>query len=275
MSTPSIGSNPGAIDWNEMAKSFDRWLPYIQPVAEALIASADLSKGQQLLDVAAGTGEPSLTIARRFGPHLRITAIDGAEAMVGIAREKGQREGLSSVTFLQMKAEALGFETERFDRVISRFGVMLFDDPILGMKEMRRVLKTGGKMAIAVWGEFNQIRSIHLIWERILKRLPQDRRPPTPKMADLGPPGKLEALFQSAGFRDVRITPLRLEYTFDDFETYWKINTESGTLKAPLDQFSPIDQEKIKQETSLAISAYRKNGKIVIENRALLATTIK
>lgn len=258
-----------------MSKSFDRWLPYIQPVAEALISLADLSEGDEILDVAAGTGEPSLTIARRFGSAVRITAVDGAEAMVAVAEEKRRKEGLSGVTFQPMKAEALAFPSNRFDRVISRFGVMLFDDPLQGLKEMRRVMKPGGKMAIAVWSEFHRIESLHLIWELIMKRLPAEARPPLPKMADLGSPGKLEALLKAAGFEQFEIKPLLLSYTFDDFETYWAINTESGTLREPLDRFSATEQEEIKSEASGQIARFRRNGKIIMVNQALLAGAVK
>src|SRR5579884_2539725 len=116
MSIPPNPSRSNTIDWNKMSKKFDRWLPYIQPVTEALIASADLSEGQEILDVAAGTGEPSLTIARRFGSSIHITAVDGAEAMVAVANEKRRREQLSGVTFQQMQAESLTFPTNHFDR---------------------------------------------------------------------------------------------------------------------------------------------------------------
>lgn len=268
-------SNSNTIDWNEMSKTFDRWLPYIQPVAEALISLADLSEGQEILDVAAGTGEPSLTIARRFGSKIHITAVDGAEAMVAVANEKRRKEGLSNAIFLPMKAEALAFPTDRFDRVISRFGVMLFDNPLQGLKEMRRVLKPGGKITIAVWDEFHRIKSLHLIWELIMKRLPAKERPPLPKMADLGPPGKLETLLHDAGFQEFQIRTLPLLYHFDTFETYWTINTESGTLREPLDRFSPFEQEEMKREASQQILPFSKNGKIVMENQALLASAVK
>jgi ubiquinone/menaquinone biosynthesis C-methylase UbiE len=274
----SIPPNPlqnNTIDWNKMSQTFDRWLPYIQPVAEALISLADLSEGHQILDVAAGTGEPSLTIARRFGSAVRITAVDGAEAMVAVADEKLRKEGLSGVTFQQMKAEALTFPSNRFDRVISRFGVMLFDDPLQGLKEMRRVMKPGGKMAIAVWSEFHRIEALHLIWELIMKRIPPEARPPLPKMADLGPPGKLQALLLEAGFKQVEIRPFLLSYAFDDFETYWTISTESGTLREPLDRFSRVKQEEIKIEVSRRMGAFQKDGKIVMKNQALLAGAIK
>ena len=258
-----------------MSKTFDRWLPYIQPVAEALLSLADISEGDEILDVAAGTGEPSLTIARRFGSKVHITAVDGAEAMVAVAEAKRRREGLSSATFRQMKAEALAFPADRFDRVISRFGVMLFDDPLRGLQEMRRVLKPGGKMAIAVWSEFHRIESLSLIWELIMKRLPAGERPPLPKMAELGPPGKLDALLRNAGFRQFEIKPFSLFYTFDNFETYWAINTESGTLREPLDRFGPAEQEEIKKEASNRIAPFLKEGKIIMENQALLASAVK
>ncbi len=70
---------PREIDWNEMAKTFDRWLPFIQPVGDQLISLVDISPGQQVLDVASGTGEPSLTIARRFGSQISLIGVDGAE----------------------------------------------------------------------------------------------------------------------------------------------------------------------------------------------------
>jgi ubiquinone/menaquinone biosynthesis C-methylase UbiE len=270
-----LGPPSREIDWNEMAKTFDRWLPFIQPVADRLISLADISQGQEVLDVASGTGEPSLTISRRFGNQISLTGVDGAEAMVTVSNEKVQREGLQGVTFQQMKAERLTFPSDRFDRVISRFGVMLFDDPEAGLKEMRRVLKQGGKMAIGVWGEFHKVTSLYLIWEPLMKRLPEDERLPMPKMADLGPPGKLEALLLKSGFSRHEISPLPLIYQFEDFESYWKINTESGVLKESLNRLSSVEQDQLKKEVMKKINPYQKGGRITLQNDVLVALAIK
>lgn len=263
------------IDWNEMAKSFDRWLPFIQPVADRLLSLADISDGQKVLDVASGTGEPSLTIARRFGNRISLTGVDGAEAMVAAANEKVRLERLQGVSFQQMKAERLSFPSGSFDRVISRFGVMLFDDPLAGLQEMRRVLKEDGKMAIAVWGEFPKMESLYHTWEALMKRLPEEERLPTPKMADLGSPGKLEALLLESGFKNHTVTPFPLFYRFENFESYWKISTEAGALKEPLDRLSPAEQKRLKEEVMEKTAAYRKEGEIQFRNDVLLATAVK
>jgi len=273
-STRTLQEN--VIDWNEMAEVFDRWLPYIQPLAEALIDLADISEGDAVLDVASGTGEPSLTLARRFrNRKIDVVGVDGAAAMVERANQKAQAEGLSALRFEEMKAEALSFESNRFDRVISRFGVMLFDDPLLGVEAMRRVLKPKGKMAIAVWGEFRRISSLYLVWDVLMKSLPEEARPPLPRIGSLGPPGKLEALLKSAGFEAIEIKPYVLTYRFDDFESYWSVGTSAGLLKDALDRLSPSQRQSIKNKVEGLMAPYRKNGGLAFENEAILALASK
>lgn len=259
-----------------MAEAFDRWLPYIQPIAEDLIDLADVSEGQKVLDVASGTGEPALTLARRFRQGgIDILGIDGAEAMVKRANEKANAEGLTALHFQEMKAESLSFESDRFDRVISRFGVMLFDDPLLGVQGMRRVLKSGGKMAIAVWGEFHRMSSIYLVWDVLMNALPEEDRPALPRIGKLGPPGKLAALLKSAGFENIEIKPYVLDYRFDDFESYWSIGTSAGLLKEPIDRLTPKQQHAVKKEVEALSAPYRKNGAFTFPNEAILALVVK
>lgn len=276
MSTLNQPPQENTIDWDSMAEVFDRWLPYIHPVAEALIHIADISEGQTVLDVASGTGEPSLTLARRYhGKQVKIVGVDGAEAMSKRANQKAQAEGFSGLSFQHMKAEDLRFSNAAFDRVISRFGVMLFDDPLKGLEEMRRVLKHGGKMAIAVWGEFENLTSMHLIWETLMEALPEAERPPLPRIGRLGTPGKLETLLEEAGFEQFEVNPLLLTFRFENFESYWKINTEAGLLKEPLDLFSPSDQEKLKEKVRKLSQPFQKSGELVFKNEALLALAVK
>lgn len=259
-----------------MAEDFDQWLPHIQPVAEALIDLADIRKGDSILDVASGTGEPSLTLARRCrGKQVNIVGIDGAAAMVRRATEKAEAAGFSNLTFQEMQAETLSFSSDTFDRVISRFGVMLFDDPLCGVKEMRRVLKPGGKMAAAVWGEFHEIRSLYLIWDLLMAETSPEKRPPLPRIGRMGPPGKLEDLLSEAGFRKIAVKPFTVGYCFDDFASYWSDSTSSGLLKGPLDVFPPARRRAIREMAEARTARFRHNGALVFQNQALIASAVK
>jgi len=274
--TNSKDSQETAADWNEMAGAFDRWLPYIQPVAEALIDLADVAPGHQVLDVASGTGEPSLSLARRYAKQgIKIVGVDGAEAMVRLATKKASAAGFSNLTFQQMQAEALSFSKASFDRVISRFGVMLFDDPLKGLQEMRRVLRPDGKIAIAVWGEFHEISSLYLLWDLFISEMPPEKRPPMPRIGRMGPPGKLEALLREAGFQEIEVKPLSVPYRFESFDSYWAVSTDAGLLKAPLETFSPEQQKRIRDIAEARSAPFCKNGTLIFQNKALLASAVK
>ena len=272
----SENTEKNGIDWNEMAETFDRWLPYIQPVADALIDIADIREGDSILDVASGTGEPSLSLARRYrDKQVSILGVDNAAEMVRRATQKVEAGHLSGLRFQQMQAEALTFSDGTFDRVISRFGVMLFDDPLRGVKQMRRVLKAGEKVALAVWGEFHEICSLHLIWDLLMSETPLEKRPPLPRIGRMGAPGKLKTLLSEAGFRNIEVKPFLVTYRFDDFASYWSVSTTSGLLKEPLDTFSPERQQSIQEMAEVRTIPFRKNGALVFQNQAILASAIK
>ncbi|TPW12209.1 MAG: putative methyltransferase, partial [Halothiobacillaceae bacterium] len=138
-------------NWDLIAEKFDLWIPQLAPVGEALIKALKVTPGERILDVATGTGEPGFTLARRFGATIHLTAIDAAEGMVRAARNKARAEGLNQVEFHTMAAEAITLPEESFDALLSRFGVMLFTDVTRGLQAMHRVLKPGGRYALAVW----------------------------------------------------------------------------------------------------------------------------
>jgi len=187
---------------------------------------------------------------------------------------------LACLSFRQMKAEALDFENAQFDRVISRFGVMLFDDPLLGVSEMRRVLRHGGKMTIAVWGEFHKIPSLYLIWDALMKAMPEDSQDFTPRIGGLGAEGVLDTLLEEAGFDKDHIEnkPFILtycSYCYDDFESYWEISTSAGMLKEPLDSLSAEVQADLKKKIEKLTLSYVENDQIVFHNEAILASCVK
>ena len=138
-------------DWNAMAEKFDLWVPFIKPVGDKMLAAIKINEGDYVLDVASGTGEPALSLAQEMQNKIRLIGTDAMEGMVKVAQTKAQKQGFDHVEFKTMPAEHLEFENNTFDNIICRFGVMLFQDPQQGLKEMYRVLKPGGHFVLAVW----------------------------------------------------------------------------------------------------------------------------
>lgn len=124
---------------------FQRWAG---PVADA----ARVTRGQQVLDVACGTGALTRELAARVAPGGAVTGLDLNEGMLGVARRR-----TPSVAWEHGEAEALPFDEDRFDAVTCQFGLMFFRDRKQAIREMLRVLRPGGRLAVAVWDKLENV----------------------------------------------------------------------------------------------------------------------
>ncbi|MGH9033485.1 MAG: methyltransferase domain-containing protein [Acidimicrobiia bacterium] len=118
---------------------FEQWAPQ-------LCDAAMMVEGQSVLDVACGTGILARVARSRVGPSGQVTGVDINDGMLTVARRHDP-----SVTWEQAPAESLPFDDDAFDVVVSQFGLMFFDDPMAAIREMRRVARPGGQIAVAVW----------------------------------------------------------------------------------------------------------------------------
>ncbi|MFZ5861565.1 MAG: class I SAM-dependent methyltransferase [Nitrospirota bacterium] len=270
-----IAPAPPVTDWNALAATFDRWVPHLQPLGDHLINLLEMEAGLRVLDVACGTGEPSLSIARRFGPSVTVTGVDNAEAMIARARAKAASEALPSATYRVMPAERLDVPDAAFDRVVCRFGLMLFDDPVAGAREMWRALAPGGRVAIAVWGPLPLLASVHTLWRLLPDYLPPEHVPPTPKMTSLGAPGALQHVLAAAGWAEPRVRPYRVIYRFATPREYWDLAVESGVFKDLLAKLSCHAQVAFKARALADIAAFTRGDAVELPNDALVAVADK
>jgi SAM-dependent methyltransferase len=258
-------------DWNLIAGKFDLVLPYIAPVGDMLIERLHVHPHQRVLDVACGTGEPALSLARRYGDEVDILAVDAAEGMVNAARAKAEREGVRGIAFRTMPAEALDFADATFDRIICRFGVMLFNDPGQGLAEMWRVLKPGGRFALAVWGEPAQMSSLRITVEALEPHLPEGLGTPLVQVTSMGAPGILEAALEAAGFSGFEVSRHQLDYTFDSFEAYWRLVEDSAILATQLNALEPATRATVRDEVAALAAAHHMDGRLVLPHTYLVA----
>jgi ubiquinone/menaquinone biosynthesis C-methylase UbiE len=129
------------------------WQAQLAEAQAALLALASPAAGEQVLDIACGTGLVSFEAARAVGPRGRVLGIDLSERMIDAAERRARDLSLSSCIFSRMDAETLALPDASFDVVLCALGLMYMPDPEQALREMSRVLRPGGRLSLAVWGE--------------------------------------------------------------------------------------------------------------------------
>ena len=225
------------------------------PVTQALIEDADLIRGDRVLDVACGAGEPALTIAEIVGPTGSVMCTDVAPEMVAAAESAAQRLELTNVLFRQCAGDALPFEDDAFDAVICRLGVMFFPNPLAGLREMLRVTKSKGALALAVWGK-SELNPFSYVITNVVARYcePQPADPASPGAFRFAEPGSLARILMDAGAVDVKERLLKFHIVAPiSAKGFWELRSEtSGTLREKLATLEPSQANLIAEETQQA-----------------------
>jgi SAM-dependent methyltransferase len=205
--------------WQQSAEAWDRWGPsleaWLRPVTETLIELARIREGDAVLDVAAGAGEPAVTIAKHVGPAGRVLATDICSAILAFAAKRAKGEGLANVSTRVMDGEALELNDQSFDCAVSRLGVIYFPDRVRALGEMHRVVKVEGRVAIA--GITNPAANpFSAATMRVLAahaKLPPPQ-PGRPGPFSLGDPTLMREALEAGGFVDIETrivdTPLEM-----------------------------------------------------------------
>src|SRR5262245_33823564 len=181
---------------------------------ERMLELANVIRGSRVLDIAAGAGDQTLMAARRVGATGYVLATDIAASMLDLTAAAASRAGLTNVQTRVMDAQRLEIEAESFDAVISRFGLMLIPDPHKALREIRRVLRGGGKVAAIVFSTPDQCPYLsipHAIARRVARLTS-----PSELFGEfrLSGPGILEDAYSRAGFHDVAVHQITTRRTF-------------------------------------------------------------
>ena len=118
--------------------------------SEAIFPTLPVSKGDRVLDVGCGFGDTAIQLARLVGPTGEVVGVDCCDAFLDYARRDADAAGLSNISLLRGDAEVMLPEAQ-FDFVFARFGTMFFNNPVAGLRNMRKALKPGGRLMHIVW----------------------------------------------------------------------------------------------------------------------------
>ena len=140
--------------WDLAAPDYEAlWQTQLACAQSKLLESVSIGTGEFVLDIACGTGLVTFSAAAAVGPDGYVVGTDISGEMVASARHRSKQRELSNVGFMRMEAENLTFRDASFDVAICALGMMYVTDPLRALTEMRRVVKPGGRIGVAVWGE--------------------------------------------------------------------------------------------------------------------------
>ena len=203
-------------------KRADRVREHGLPVSMWMIEHSGLQPGQRVLELAAGPGDTGFLAAELIEPGGTLVSSDASDAMLELARERAERFGVKNVEFANLQLEWIDLPAASVDAVLCRWGVMLCVDPPAAVKEVRRVLRPGGRFALAVWDLADE-NPWATIPSRALIELghtsPPD--PDAPSMFGLSEPGRLQQLLEDAGFVEVEVDTVQLERTYKTLDEFF------------------------------------------------------
>jgi SAM-dependent methyltransferase len=257
--------------WGRRRAAFDRAMV---PVTGAMLDAARLQPGRRVLELAAGPGETGLLAAELVRPGGSVIVSDASEAMLEVARARAAEREAGDVEFRRIDAEWIDLPTATVDVVLCRFGLMLVADPETALREVRRVLRPGGRLALAAWADPAANPWTELANEVALELgLTEPRDPDAPGMFAFARAGRIEDLLAGAGFLDGVVETVGLELRYDDLDGWWE---ERVDLSAPFNDLltglGPADRDRFRAAIDARLAAFAApDGRLAIPASVLVA----
>jgi SAM-dependent methyltransferase len=224
-----------------------------EPVSQWMIEAIEPQPGQRVLELAAGLGETGFRVAELVAPIGGVITSDQSEAMLEGARERAAQLGLNNVEFQAFNAEWIDLPLASVDAVLCRWGYMLMADPAVALRETRRVLRPGGRLALAVWdaparNPWAALPALELrerglgepiapgdgvapgaagkSGTRLGGTQAGDSLPSEPGPFALGDRARVYDLLEHAGFADAWVDALELTERCASFQEFWDITLD-------------------------------------------------
>lgn len=259
--------------WAGLSASWDKWDPIImdqlRPVSTAIIERLDIGDQQQHLDIASGTGEPGLSIAK-LAPRSHVVLSDLSAEMLEVATRRARVQGISNFETTVCSADDLPFDDEAFDSISVRFGYMFLPDMAKATAEFVRVLKPGGRICSSVWVSPERNPWTTLVVQSIATEVtvtPPD--PDGPNMFRCAAPNTVTSIYLAEGLRNVAEWDVDIELVTQSAEEYWEMISEHVSLAAStLQQVDEASRQRIRQAVLSKVGAYQSNGQVRIPGLA-------
>ena len=267
--------------WNKDGASWRRWNPTLDrwygEVTRQMLDLAWIQPGQRILDIAAGAGEPAVSAAERVGASGYVLATDISEGIVELALQVARDRGLKQIETRTMDGEKLDLPDDSFDGLLCRLGLMYMPHPVIALREWRRALRAGGRVAVVVYStpDRNSWGAVPASIIRRRARLP----PPVPGQPgpfSLGGPGVLDGVFRDAGFAapEVRVVPV--PHRMGSSAEYVQLAREAfGAFNAMMAHLPPQERDSVWNEVLDSMRGFESPGGFEVPGECLIGAATK
>ena len=266
--------------WNKFSAGWKKWddmtMDFLKPMGQEIINTIKPAGKQVILDIAAGTGEPGLTIATMLDGG-KVVITDLAEDMLAITRENAATRGISNIETKACDVCELPFDDNSFDAISCRFGFMFFPDMQLAANEMLRVLKPDGKIATSVWNIPEKNFWVTATMGTINRNMELPPPPSgAPGMFRCCKPGLMKEIFEKAWFKNITEKEVTSKLRSGTIDRYWGMMTEVGApIVAALSKADEPMRQKIKKEVFELVGQKYPGNEVAIDASALLIMAVK
>ncbi|PCE33617.1 class I SAM-dependent methyltransferase [Burkholderia ubonensis] len=205
----ALWNGPSGRAWVDMQAALDRMF---EPFEELLVEAAVATGARQVLDVGCGTGAVTVAVARRLGAQARCTGVDVSAPMLDAARARAERAGVSA-GFVRADAQTHVFAPASFDLIVSRLGVMFFDDPVRAFANLRHAAADGARLCAIAWrsaAENPFMTTAERAAAPLLPGLPP-RIPGAPGQFAFGDGERVASILDASGWTGIDIRPIDVQ----------------------------------------------------------------
>jgi len=264
--------------WGEQAKGWSARAEEIgrvsMPVSVWMVDALELQPGHEVLELAAGTGEVGFLAAEQIAPTGTLISSDFSPEMITVAQKRAEQMGITNVRFRQIDAESIDQEAASLDGVLCRWGYMLMADGEAALRETRRVLRPGARVALAAWAPAAENPWASIPGAELVERGHLERPDPNaPGQFAWARPGTIEEHLDAAGFGEHVVETVDFAQVFPSVDAWIATQRDlASRFRAAFDGLPAAEREDaLAAIRERALRYVQPDGSIVLPARTWVA----